>query len=285
MTPVATADDFGTTYHDAETGRALLLRGDTMQYVFAEGELPKTPQSATWAWLQSYLIQNGYIQRGNVAQASSVQTGPNDGWVVEYSTPLNGWDWPTVTNAHRVTDWRQALKDADNGGGWVEVVSNIGLSAAVSAAAWNLAGSLTTDGFSLGAEATEEITVSMTETQGVSTVGETGLEWYSVDPGPDPFATTADVNAGWSFDGGYAGVDWYNSAGIGEASAGATSLADIFGKVTSTIKAAGGAVAAAAGAIQATRNNLAQPVPNYTRAAGGINVGLLVVGLLAWKLL
>lgn len=116
-------------------------------------------------------------------------------------------------------------------------------------------------------------------------MGETGLEWYSVDPGPDPFATTADVNAGWSFDGGYAGVDWYNSAGIGEASAGATSLADIFGKVTSTIKAAGGAVAAAAGAIQATRNNLAQPVPNYTRAAGGINVGLLVVGLLAWKLL
>ena len=132
---------------------------------------------------------------------------------------------------------------------------------------------------------TETTTVSMTATEGVSTVGETGLEWYSVDPGPDPFATTDMVNSGWSFDGGYAGVDWYNSAGVGEASAGTSSLADIFGKVTSTIKAAGGAVAAAAGAIQATRNNLAQPAPNYTRAAGGINVGLLAVGLLAWKLL
>ena len=284
MTPVATADDFGTTYHDAETGRALLLRGDTMQYVFAEGELPKTPQSATWAWLQSYLIQNGYIQRGNVAQASSVQTGPNDGWVVEYSTPLNGWDWPTVTNAHRVTDWRQALKDADNGGGWVEVVSNIGLSAAVSAAAWNLAGSLTTDGFSLGAEATEEITVSMTETQGVSTVGETGLEWYSVDPGPDPFATTADVNAGWSFDGGYPGVDWYNSAGIGEAAA-SNSLDSILGSINKVSSTVNTAIRALSGTAAQVRNNLAQQQPNYTRAAGGINLGLLAVGLLAWKLL
>ena len=284
MTPVATADDFGTTYHDAETGRALLLRGDTMQYVFAEGELPKTPQSATWAWLQSYLIQNGYIQRGNVAQASSVQTGPNDGWVVEYSTPLNGWDWPTVTNAHRVTDWRQALKDADNGGGWVEVVSNIGLSAAVSAAAWNLAGSLTTDGFSLGAEATEEITVSMTETTGANTVGETGLEWYSVDPGPDPFATTADVNAGWSFDGGYPGVDWYNSAGIGEAAA-SNSLDSILGSINKVSSTVNTAIRALSGTAAQVRNNLAQQQPNYTRAAGGINLGLLAVGLLAWKLL
>ena len=285
MTPVATADDFGTTYHDAETGRALLVRGDTGEFVFAGGELPKTPQSETWAWLQNYLIQNGYIQRGKVAQASSVQTGPNDGWIVEYSTPLNGWDWPTVTNAHRVTNWAQALKDADNGGGWVEAAATIGLGAAVSAAAWNLAGSLSADGFSLGTEATEEITVSMTDTQGVSTVGETGMEWYSVDPGPDPFATTADVNAGWSFDGGYAGVDWYNSAGIGEINAADSSLWDIFGKATTAVKQGLGAVVAASGALQATRNNLAKPVPNYTRAAGGINLGLLAVGLLAWKLL
>lgn len=257
--------------------------------------------------LRDYLFSRGYWSRGRYVGTTSLDLGDNTGYLVTQTEPPGlresqiadvanpaGFNSPymvpedynpDIAGMQFVPNWRGAVKDADNGGGWVEVVANIGLSAAVSAAAWNLAGSLSTDGFSLGAEATEEITVSMTETQGASTVGETGLEWYSVDPGPDPFATTADVNAGWSFDGGYSGVDWYNSAGVGEINAGESSLWDIFGKATTAVKQGLGAVVAASGALQATRNNLAQPVPNYTRAAGGINVGLLAVGLLAWKLL
>lgn len=197
---------------------------------------------------------------------------------------LQGYGRSYASSVTYIPNWAQALKNADNGGGWVEAVASIGLAAAVSAAAWNLAGSLSTDGFSLGAEATEEITVSMTETQGASTVGETGLEWYSVDPGPDPFATTADVNAGWSFDGGYPGVDWYNSAGIGEAAA-SNSLDSILGSINKVSSTVNTAIRALSGTAAQVRNNLATPAPNYTRAAGGINLGLLAVGLLAWKLL
>lgn len=120
--------------------------------------------------------------------------------------------------------------------------------------------------------------------QGVSTVEETVLDWYSVDPGPDPFATTDMVNAGWSFDGGYAGVDWYNSAGIGEAAA-SNSLDSILGSINKVSSAANLAIRAFSGTAAQVRNNLAQRPPNYTRAAGSINLGLLAVGLLAWKLM
>lgn len=113
---------------------------------------------------------------------------------------------------------------------------------------------------------------------------ETIMEWYEVDPGVDPFATTEMVNAGWSFDGGYAGVDWYNSAGVGEAAA-SSSLDSILGAVNKVSSAANLAIRAFSGTAAQVRNNLAQRPPNYTRAAGGINVGLLAVGLLAWKLL
>ena len=130
----------------------------------------------------------------------------------------------------------------------------------------------------------EETTVSMTATEGASTVEETILDWYSVDPGPDPFATTDMVNAGWSFDGGYAGVDWYNSAGIGEAAA-SNSLDSILGSINKVSSAVNLGIRALSGTAAQVRNNLATPAPNYTRAAGSINLGLLAVGLLAWKLL
>ena len=113
---------------------------------------------------------------------------------------------------------------------------------------------------------------------------DTILDWYSVDPGPDPFATTDMVNAGWSFDGGYAGVDWYNSAGIGEAAA-SNSLDSILGSINKVSTTVNTAIRALSGTASQVRNNLATPAPNYTRAAGGINLGLLAVGLLAWKLL
>lgn len=130
----------------------------------------------------------------------------------------------------------------------------------------------------------EQTTVSMTATEGASTVEDTILDWYSVDPGPDPFATTDMVNAGWSFDGGYAGVDWYNSAGIGEAAA-SNSLDSILGSINKVSSTVNTAIRALSGTAAQVRNNLATPAPNYTRAAGGINLGLLAVGLLAWKLL
>lgn len=101
-----------------------------------------------------------------------------------------------------------------------------------------------------------------------------GIDFYNVDPGPDPFATTADVNAGWSYDGGYPGVDWYNSAGIGEASAPAT-LNDIFSNVSKAIKSAGSILAGA----QQLANGQNRVQPNLTRSAGQMNLALpLILG-------
>ena len=80
-------------------------------------------------------------------------------------------------------------------------------------------------------------------------------------------------------------MDWYNSAGIGEASAPGSALNDILGSVSKAVKSVGGILTAGTAALQATRNNLAQPVPNYARSAGGINLGLLAVAAIAWKML
>jgi hypothetical protein len=143
---------------------------------------------------------------------------------------------------------------------------------------------LTASAFTGAAAGAATVEASTTATQGVSTVEETILDWYSVDPGPDPFATTDMVNAGWSFDGGYPGVDWYNSAGVGEAAA-SNSLDSILGSINKVSSAVNLGIRALSGTAAQVRNNLATPAPNYTRAAGGINLGLLAVGLLAWKLL
>ena len=101
------------------------------------------------------------------------------------------------------------------------------------------------------------------------------LESYSSDPGIDPFATTADVNAGWSFDGGYPGVDWYNSAGVGEAAA-SSSLDGILGTINKVSTTVNSAIRTLSGTAAQVKNNLATPAPNYTRAAGGINVLSLI---------
>lgn len=143
---------------------------------------------------------------------------------------------------------------------------------------------LTASAFSGAAAGTAVLEASTTATQGASTVEETILNWYSVDPGPDPFATTDMVNSGWSYDGGYPGVDWYNSAGVGEAAA-STSLDGILSTINKVSNTVNGAIRALSGTAAQVKNNLAQPQPNYSRAAGSINLGLLAVGLLAWKLL
>lgn len=95
----------------------------------------------------------------------------------------------------------------------------------------------------------------------------------------DPFATTADVNAGWTFESGY-GVDYYNVAGIGQASGAASgsSLSDMFRSVTNGIRSAVSAISA----INGTATAAARPAPNFTRAAGSINLGMLALAAAAF---
>jgi hypothetical protein len=259
--------------------------------------------------LTAYLYSRGYWQAGRYAGTTSLDLGDNTGYIVSQTEPpglresqvaavanpagfespyMVPADWqPQIASAVYVPDWNKAVKDANNGGGWVEAVAMAGIGAAVGAAAWNLAGSLTTDGFSLGGSELgadiETTTVSMSES-GVSNVNEFD-SWYADRFSTDPFATTADVNAGWSYEGGYEGVDWYNSAGIGEAAGPASALNDILGSVSKAVKSVGGILATGSAALQATRNNLAQPVPNYQRSMGGMNLGLLAVAAIAWKML
>jgi hypothetical protein len=122
-------------------------------------------------------------------------------------------------------------------------------------------------------------TATSTATTGATNV-DTISDWlssYSSDPGADPFATTEQVNAGWSYDGGYPGVDWYNSAGIGEASS-ATSLNDIFSNVSKALKSAGSILSGA----QQLANGQNRVQPNLTRSAGQMNLALPLILGAAW---
>lgn len=269
--------------------------------------------------LTAYLFSRGIWQAGRYAGTSSVDLGDNTGYIVTQTEPPGlresqiaavanpaGFDAPYIVPAEwqpqiagmvYVPNWRKAVAQANNGGGIVEALAMAGIGAAVSAAAWGMAGSLAPGGASVeiaATGATEVAAPAITEsssfftsetTIGATNVGETGLNWYSVDPGPDPFATTADVNAGWSYDGGYPGVDWYNNAGIGEAPDLWQSVQNATSSAANIVKSVGSIFATGSAALAATRNNLARPAPNYTRAAGGINLGLLAAAVVAWKLL
>lgn len=145
-------------------------------------------------------------------------------------------------------------------------------------------------GSDIAIESASTAATSATATTGASSMSDIGnlsgwLDSYSSDPGIDPFATTADVNAGWSYDGGYPAADWYNSAGVGEAPSFWQSLNTSATEASKLVKTIGGALSSGSAAVTQARNNLSQQQPNYTRAAGSVNLGLLAVAALAWKLL
>lgn len=128
-----------------------------------------------------------------------------------------------------------------------------------------------TDATGTALQGWSEISTS-TAIEGATNV-DTISDWfssYSSDPGADPFATTEQVNAGWSYDGGYPGVDWYNNAGVGEASS-ATSLNDIFSNVSKAIKSATSILTSAQ---QLAGQNRVQPNMTRTHAAGQMNLAL-----------
>jgi hypothetical protein len=162
-------------------------------------------------------------------------------------------------------------------GGWSEMAATTAVSSAaplVDTSYIDALGGMTDNtGTALSGWAESATTTATTGASNVDSLSD-WLSNYSSDPGPDPFATTADVNAGWSYDGGYAGVDWYNSAGIGEASASST-LNDIFGNVSKALKSAG-AILTGAQQLTASQNRVQ---PNLTRAAGQMNLALpLLIG-------
>lgn len=142
--------------------------------------------------------------------------------------------------------------------------------AAEVAAAEATAGTFSTEAWSANAAAETATSTATTGATNVDSISD-WLSNYSSDPGPDPFATTADVNTGWSYNGGYEGVDWYNNAGIGEASS-ATSLNDIFSNVSKALKSAGSILS---GVQQiAGGQNRVQPNMTRTHAAGQMNLAL-----------
>lgn len=94
---------------------------------------------------------------------------------------------------------------------------------------------------------------------------------FEIDYSQDPWATTESVNTGWNETTGY-GVDYYNASG---GAADGNSLNDIFGTITKTLTGAASAIKAASAAYASVRNASAQP--NYTRAAGSINLGMLAL--------
>lgn len=112
----------------------------------------------------------------------------------------------------------------------------------------------------------------------VPTFQKEASKMFEIDYSQDPFATTESVNQGWTEYAGY-GVDYYGQPGAGYAADG-NSVNDIFGTITKTLNSAAGAIKAAGAAYAATRNaatagNRAQP--NYTRAAGSLNIGMLAL--------
>lgn len=153
--------------------------------------------------------------------------------------------------------------------------------AGIEAAAIGLnAGALGTIGAIGAAETLETTTVSLSETQAMN---DDLLSWWDdINSTPDPFATTDSVNAGWTYENGY-GVDWYNSAGIGEA-ANSTSLDSILSTVNKVAGTARNVVNSLAGLSGAAQRATA-PAPNLQRAAGSMSLPLIVGAVLAFKFL
>jgi hypothetical protein len=113
--------------------------------------------------LLNYIISQGYnVAPGRYPGTLSVSTGDNQGYIVDFTTPEGllssqqadvanpaGFNAPymvpadynpQIANATFVPDWNQALKDANNGGGWVETLANLGLGAAVGMAGGQMLG-------------------------------------------------------------------------------------------------------------------------------------------------
>jgi len=161
--------------------------------------------------------------------------------------------------------------------GWSEMAATTAVSSSATVADSGfidaIGGMTDSTGTALGTWAETATSTATTGATNVDTISD-WLSNYSSDPGPDPFATTEQVNAGWSYDGGYPGVDWYNSAGIGEASS-ATSLNDIFSNVSKALKSAG-SILSGAQQLAAGQNRVQ---PNLTRSAGQMNLALpLILG-------
>ncbi len=269
--------------------------GGGTKYEFAAGAAIPAWQDAAGGWYQK--LNDGFWYYHT--PITNLGEGGQDNGIWDMRRRWSDADMRQL--APGLTYWARTNDPTDHDGG-IDL-RMVGAFASIALAGGLLSGSLAPSGASVAAEQAgmdawlgTDIAIDTTATsaaattEGVMTVGETGnlsdwLSSYSSDPGVDPFATTADVNAGWSYDGGYSGVDWYNNAGIGEAAAPASSLNDILGSVQKAVSSVGKIFASGSAAVQQTRNNLAQPVPNYTRSAGSMNLGLLAVAAVAWKLL
>lgn len=262
------------------------------------------PASLLPSWVAEYLPRAAYqpdrqgwfdfefggkryrLNQGNpwIAETS------NSGWLVYLRDPyFTGYNSAEVVY---VADLPARLKEA-NAGGLFDYMPTIILAAAgagltgmlpgttnVFSGSGLVSGSLDPSGASALSD-TEQITVSLSET-GATNMGETGLEWYNVNPGPDPFATTDAVNAGWTYENGY-GVDWYNAAGVGEV-ANSNSLDSILSAVNK-VSATASRVIGTASALFGTAQAATRPAPNLQRSAGSISLPLILGAVLAVKFL